>query len=176
MTESLKMPVGKLLDYLEPKRSAKFTMWQWFFGLALALISMATPKRALFIGAIFFLVTATINVSLLPVHSTTSCPSSTTDFFLISLEKNSFKSNSYFMWQSTTTWRTKRLLVIAKVRRTQHACALYCNSTLTFWRWACTKSRSGAKTWKSSWVMGDQKGQDRRSIHVVKPFKYNCLH
>ena len=57
-------------------------MWQWFFGLALALISMATPKRALFIGAIFFLVTATINVSLLPVHSTTSCPSSTTDFFL----------------------------------------------------------------------------------------------
>ena len=93
---------------------------------------MATPKRALFIGAIFFLVTATINVSLLPVHSTTSCPSSTTDFFGISLEKNSFKSNSYFIRQSTTIWLTKRLLVIAKVRRTQRACALYCNSTLTF--------------------------------------------
>ena len=93
---------------------------------------MATPKRALFIGAIFFLVTATINVSLLPVHSTTSCPSSTTDFFGISLEKNSFKSNSYFIRQSTTIWRTKCLLVIAKVRRTQRACALYCNSTLTF--------------------------------------------
>ena len=93
---------------------------------------MATPKRALFIGAIFFLVTATINVSLLPVHSTTSCPSSTTDFFGISLEKNSFKSNSYFIRQSTTIWRTKGLFVIAKVRRTQRACALYCNSTSTF--------------------------------------------
>ena len=56
-------------------------MWQWFFGLGLALISMATLKRALFIGAIFFLITATINVSLLSVHSTTSCPSFTTDFF-----------------------------------------------------------------------------------------------
>ena len=89
-------------------------------------------KRALFIRAIFFLVTASINVSLLPVHSTTSCPSSTTDFFGISLEKNSFKSNSYFIRQSTTIWRTKGLLVIAKVRRTQRACALYCNSTLTF--------------------------------------------
>ena len=88
-------------------------------------------KRALFIRAIFFLVTASINVSLLPVHSTTSCPSSTTDFFGISLEKNSFKSNSYFMRQSTTIWWTKRLLVIAKVR-TQRTCALYCNSTLTF--------------------------------------------
>ena len=42
---------------------------------------MPIPKHALFIGAIFFLVTATINVSLLPVHSTTICPSSTTDFF-----------------------------------------------------------------------------------------------
>ena len=97
-----------------------------------SLISMATPKRVLFIRAIFFLVTATINISLLPVHSTTSCPSSTTDCFGISLEKNSFKSNSYFIRQSTTIWRTKRLLVIAKVRRTQRACALYCNSTLTF--------------------------------------------
>ena len=41
---------------------------------------MATTKRALFIGAIIFFVTATINVSLLSVHSTTTCPSSTTDF------------------------------------------------------------------------------------------------
>ena len=95
-------------------------------------ISMATPKRALFIGAIFFLVTATINVSLLPVHSTTSCLSSTTYFFGISLEKNSFKSNSYFIRQPATIRLTKRLLVIAKVRRTQRACALYCNSALTF--------------------------------------------
>lgn len=93
---------------------------------------MATPKGVLFIGAIFFLVTATINVSLLPVHSTTSCPSSITDSFGIPPEKNSFKSNSYFIRQSTTIWRTKRLLVIAKVRRTQRACGLYCNSTLTF--------------------------------------------
>ena len=53
-------------------------------------------------------------------------------FFGISLEKNSFKSNSYFIRQSTTIWLTKRLFVIAKVRRTQRACALYCNSTLTF--------------------------------------------
>ena len=53
-------------------------------------------------------------------------------FFGISLEKNSFKSNSYFIRQSTTIWRTKGLLVIAKVRRTQRACALYCNSTSTF--------------------------------------------
>ena len=70
----------------------------------------------------------------LSVHSTTSCPSSTTVFCGISLQKNSFKSNSYFIRQSTTIWRTKRLLVIAKVRRTQRACALYCtcNSTLTF--------------------------------------------
>ena len=73
-----------------------------------------------------------LQVSLLPVHSTTSCPLSTTDFFGISPEKNSFKSNSYFIRQSATIWRTKRLLVIAKVRRTQRACALYCNSTLTF--------------------------------------------
>ena len=88
-------------------------------------------RRALFIRAIFFLVTASINVSLLPAYSTTSCPSSTTDFFGISLEKNSFKSNSYFIRQSTTIGWTKRLLVIAKVR-TQRTCALYCNSTLTF--------------------------------------------
>ena len=88
-------------------------------------------RRALFIRAIFFLVTASINVSLLPVYSTTSCPSSTTDFFGILLEKNSFKSNSYFIRQSTTIGWTKRLLVIAKVR-TQRTCALYCNSTLTF--------------------------------------------
>ena len=85
----------------------------------------------LFIAPIFFLVTATGNVSLLSIHGTTSCPSSTTDFFGILLEKNSFKSNSYFIWQ-LTTWRTKHLLVIAKVRRKQHACALYCYSTLTF--------------------------------------------
>ena len=85
----------------------------------------------LFIGPIFFLVTATVNVSLLSIHGTTSCPSSTTDFCGILLEKNSFKSNPYFIWQ-LTTWRTKRLLVIVKVRRKQHACALYCYSTLTF--------------------------------------------
>ena len=87
---------------------------------------MVTPKRALFIGAMFFLVhvAATINVSLLPVHSTTSCPSSTIDSFGISLEKNSFKSNSYFIRQSTAIWQTKRLLVIAKFRRTQRSCTL----------------------------------------------------
>lgn len=84
-----------------------------------------------FIGPIFFLVTATVNVSLLSIHGTTSCPSSTTDFFGILLERNSFKSNSYFIWQ-LTTWRTKRLLVIAKVRRKQHACSFYFNSKLTF--------------------------------------------
>ena len=66
---------------------AMLNEWGGDCGTQIQLISMATPKRVLFMGAIFFLVTATMNVSLLPVHRTTICPSSTTDFFGISGEE-----------------------------------------------------------------------------------------